>query len=548
MGKRGFSAAGGQRTTSKLERNRFRSKSDDPAAAQRAHMERMVKAMPDIAAAQANYDAQNWDEAEAAIKRVIFDHGLSNPLSYDAWGSCAQFQGRIDLAIQCFRKALESDPEYRVAHDRIIMLMDAQPSTTAEKAQRERTRWWERHGKRSYERRKPHLNNRDPERPLRVGYVSGDFQYHSAATVFYRIIFHHTKAFVPYLYSSTPTKYFYTDSITRGFAMHPNFVQMVEQRENPITKIPEDVPWPDWMVSERIKRDEIDILVDLSGYTANNRLSVFCMKPAPIQITGWGYATGVGWPAMDYLVTDRVVVPEDRQHEHVEKPLYLPVVLDYEPTDGMPEANVLPCLTERPTFGVFQRSLKINAECIAVWRQILQRLPESRLIMKSHYCDTFKAWMVQEFQDQARQVEFQPVTSSFEHKVAYSQIDLNLDPWPQTGGVSACDALWQGVPAVTLLGPRVIQRTTASLLTTLGLTDFIAQTEDEYIEKAVAWVTERKPELAEIRRTLRATCDASPIRQGYLEAVETAYRQAWRDWCATPLTVAEAQYRLEQAS
>lgn len=545
--RRGFSSSGGTtRKVSKQEQNRFRAAQMDPEQAHRAHMQRVMEAMPDIAEAQKQYDAQNWDEAEQAIIRVIHDHGLKNPMTFDAWGSCAQFQGRLDFAIECFRKALEVDPAYRVAHDRIIMLMDAQPQTTAAKAQRERTRWWERHGQELYARRRPHSNSRDQERPLRIGYVSGDYQYHSAATVFHRIVMNHTAGFIPYLYSSTPTKFLKFDSVTHGFMSHPHWRQTVEERLNPIG-LPEDVPWPDWQVAEKIRHDEIDILVDLSGYTANNRLAVFCMKPAPIQITGWGYATGVGWPAMDYLVTDRIVVPEDRQDEHVEKMLYLPSVIDYEPIAGMPEATLLPCLTERPTFGVFQRSLKINAEDCDVWRQVLERLPESRLIFKSHYCETFKTWTLAHFKDQARQVEFRAATSSYEHKVQYGEVDLCLDPWPQTGGVSACDALWQGVPAVTLIGPRVIQRTTASLLTTLGLEDFIADTPEAYVEKAVAWVTVRKSELAEIRQGLRARCEASPIRTGYLESTEAAYRQVWRDWCAQPATTADLRYKLEMA-
>lgn len=511
--------------------------------------ERVVKAMPDIAAAQAAYEAQDWDEAERLIKRLVYDHDLHNPMTYDAWASCAQFQGRMELAIECYRKALEADPTYRVAHDRLIMILDALPSTTPEKAQRERTRWWERHGRDLYARRKPHLNTRDPERPLKIGYMSGDYQYHSAATVFHRIVMHHTPDYIPYLYSSTPTRYIETDSITWGFMMHPNWRQLMDSRPSLVPGLPaEDVPYPDWLVYDKIRRDEIDILVDLSGYTANNRLPVFCMKPCPIQITGWGYATGVGWPAMDYLVTDRVVLPEDSQDDVWEKPLYLASIIDYQATDGLPEANPLPCLTERPTFGVFQRSLKINDACIEVWRQVLERLPESRLIMKSHYCDTFKAWVLEGFQDQARQVEFQPVTSSYAHKVAYAQVDLNLDPWPQTAGVSGCDALWQGVPMVTLIGERIIQRTSASLLTTLGLPQFIAHTPAEYIETAVSWVTDRRDELAQIRAGLRATCVASPIQQGYLEAVEAAYRAIWREWCATPMSIIEAQYRLEQAS
>lgn len=509
-------------------------------------MQRMTKAMPTLADAYVLYEQQDWDGAAEKIESLLHEHGIKTPMAFDSLGSTVQYQGRLEYAIECFRQALAIDPTYRAAHDRIIMILDALPSTSPAKAQRERDRWWRRYGAHLYANRRPHLNDRDPERPIRIGYVSGDYQYHSAATVFHRIIMQHSEGYIPYLYSSTPSKHWGT-TVTQGFAYHPHWRNLVDVRTGELG-LDEDRPWPASLVYGKILDDQIDILVDLSAYTAHNRLDVFCMKPAPIQITGWGYATGVGWPAMDYLVTDRVVVPEDRQHEHVEKMLYLDSVLDYEPTIGLPEATPLPCLTERPTFGVFQRSLKINAEDVEVWRQVLERLPESRLLMKGQYCPSLMHWIKDAFKGQEHQVEFLPVTSSFEHKIAYGLVDLNLDPWPQTGGVSACDALWQGVPAVTLIGPRVIQRTTASLLTTLGLEGFIAHSTEEYVNKAVEWVTTRKHELAEIRQGLRARCDASPIRTGYLEATEAAYRQVWREWCARPMTVTEAAYRLEQAS
>jgi predicted O-linked N-acetylglucosamine transferase (SPINDLY family) len=168
-------------------------------------------------------------------------------------------------------------------------------------------------------------------------------------------------------------------------------------------------------------------------------------------------------------------------------------------------------------------------------------------MFKSHYPESLTQWIRERFQDQAQQLVFIGMTSSAEHKALYRAVDLNLDPWPQTGGVSACDALHMGVPAVTLIGPRIIQRTTASLLTTLGLTEFIAETPDQYIDTAVAWVTTRKYELAEIRSGLRERFRASPIQYGYLDAVESAYRQAWRAWC-DPKSVANLRNRLALVS
>lgn len=488
--------------------------------------------LQDIALAQRLYDANDWDAAEPVIRRFLKRRDLVQPLTYDALGSCAQFQGRLDVAVECFRKALAIDPHYVEARNRIIMIRDAQPETTAELAQRERDKWWQRHGAAVYAKRQPHFNSKDPERPIRVGYVSGDFQFHSAVTVFHRIAFHHSEAVQPFFYSSTP--YNKWDHITASYRAQPGWRDVVD--------------WPDALVAAKIRQDEIDILIDLSGYTSLNRLITFCHKPAPIQLTGWGYATGVGWPAMDGLMADRVVIPEDRQHEHIERIMYLPCVIDYEGMEGLPEANPLPCLTERPTFGVFQRSLKINAEDVEVWRRILERLPESRLLMKAHYPKSLMASLQEWFGAQWGQVEILGLTSSFDHKLAYQQVDLTLDPWPQTGGVSACDSLWMGVPVVTLLGPRVIQRTTASLLTLVHLPQFIATDPDMYVEIAVDWVTTRKRTLAQIRQTLRADFERSPICNGYVEAVEVAYREWWRQWCATPMSVADARKRMEMVA
>lgn len=482
----------------------------------------------DIAFAQALYDRQDWDAAEPVIRKFLRKKALVQPLTFDALGSCAQYQGRMDVAIQCFRKALAIDPDYVDARNRIIMILDALPTTSMKQAQRERETWWQQHGAPLYAARRPHRNDRDPERPLRVGYVSGDFQFHSAATVFHRIALRHSAQIVPYFYSSTP--YNKWDHITNAYYVTPGWRDVVG--------------WPDALIADKIHDDAIDLLVDLSGYTAHNRLMTFCHKPAPIQLTGWGYATGVGWPAMDGLISDRVVIPEARQAEHVERIVYLPCVIDYEHTEGLAEANPLPCLTERPTFGVFHRSLKINADDVEVWRQVLARLPESRLLFKGLYCASLQRWMQERFGAQWAQVEIQGVTSSVDHKLAYAQVDLALDAWPQTAGVSACDALCQGVPLITLIGPRVIQRTTASLLTILGLTDCIAETREDYVEKAVMWVTTRKQELAEIRGGLRAKFVASPICTGYVDAVEVAYRQLWRAWCAKGLSLADARRQL----
>jgi len=520
MGRHKFSNGGGSRKAAKREVSRFKPK------ARTEVMRVSTDTLQDIARAQALYDANDWDACEIVIKRLLKQGFNRNPLTYDALGSVAQFQGRIDVALKCLRKAIEVDPGYEDARNRIIMIMDAQPETSDADAKRERRKWWDEHGAPLYARRKPHLNNRDPERPIRVGYVSADFQYHSAATVFHRIVTEHTEGFVPYFYSSTPHGKW--DHITATYRSMPGWRDVVG--------------WQTSMIADKIRTDQIDILVDLSNFTGSNRLGVFCWKPAPIQLTGWGYALSTGFPCFDGVMTD-AIVGSDGGEENV----LMPSVIDYGPLQGLPEANPLPCLTERPTFGVFQRSLKLNADNLEVYRQILERLPEARLIMKSHYCETFQQWIRSHFGAQLPQVEIRLATSSFEHKCQYQEVDLCLDTWPQGGGVSTCDALHMGVPAVTLWGERSIFRATASLLTNVGLPQFIAHSKEEYIQKAVDFVTVRKDELAAIRPTLRQRLAESPICTGYLEATETVYRDLWRRWCAKPLTIADAMYRLEKA-
>lgn len=485
--------------------------------------------------AQLLYDKGDYDACEPIVRDLI-KQGMGRALTYDALGSCIQYSGRMGDAIKYFRKALEVDPDYVQARDRIIMILDALPETTPEQAARERALWWKRHGVTAYAHRRPPLGDRNPDRPIRVGYVSADFQFHSAASVFHRVVTQHSEQIQPFLYSST--KHNKWDQITNTYRAMPGWRDVVD--------------WPDLLLVDKIRDDKIDILVDLSSFTADNRLPAFAYKPAPIQITGFGYALATGFPCFDGVLTDRVVTPPGTSEG--DDPVYIPCVISYERqlnpdgTEGYPPANPLPCLTERPTFGVFQRSLKINTRTIALWRRILERLPEARLILKSVYSPKFQAWVREEFGAQAAQLEIRPVaTSSYAHKLAYGEVDLCLDPFPQTAGVSGCDALYMGVPMVTLMGSRAIQRTSGSLLTNVGLTGFMANSGDEYVDLAVSWVTDRKHELAGIRHDLRDRFLASPICAGYTEAVEAAYRHCWREYCAKPMPIADAQFRLREA-
>ncbi len=215
-----------------------------------------------------------------------------------------------------------------------------------------------------------------------------------------------------------------------------------------------------------------------------------------------------------------------------ERVIDLPCVISFMPRPDLPEPTPLPCLTEGPTFGVFQRAMKVNDDTLAVWKQILQRVPESRILFKGQdYTPSVREWIVGQLGTIGRQAQFEYGGAHRDHNCWYSLVDLSLDPWPQTGGVSTMESSWMHVPVLTLTGPRVIQRTTASINTVLGLPDCITTHPKQYIKRAIELVTTDRERLATIRATLRQTMQASPILNGYVDTVEAAYRMLWREWC-----------------
>ena len=286
-------------------------------------------------------------------------------------------------------------------------------------------------------------------------------------------------------------------------------------------------------LAEIIRNDKIDILVDLAGYTAGNRLVTFAHAPAPIRISAWGYATGVSSPAMTHLFSDQIVAtPSVRARLH-ETVVDLPCVIGFYPRADLPEPNPLPCLELPPRFGVFQRASKLNDEVFKTWTKILQQVPESTILFKgTDYTSDFREYVVNAMRPVQRQISFQVGHGHWDHQHWYQAVDLSLDPWPQTGGVSSMESCWMGVPVLTLTGDRVIQRTTHSILHTLGLPEFVATTKRDYIATAVEMVTTKRDWLNTVRLGLRDRMKASPIIDGYRDAVEAKYRELWREWCA----------------
>ncbi len=462
-------------------------------------------------------------EAEASYRQAL---GLQ-PDFADAWsnlGMVLRVQGQLGEAIACYHRALEIDPDNAGIHSNLIFALDFDPATTAAAAFAERRRWNDRHARRFASPVSHHGNDRTPDRRLRIGYVSADFSEHSAAAVFAPVLFRHDRErFDVVCYSGVARP----DAATARF-------HAAAALWRPIAGLPDDA------VARLIREDGIDILVDLSGHSAGNRLLVFARKPAPVQVTAWGHALGTGLDAVEYFFADRVTVPAKARRYFSERVVDLPSLVCYNPLRATPDAGPLPALQQGyVTFGCLNRRSKMSDDVLDLWSRILSALVASRLLVKDEAFNTEATRQCLRERLGARGVAAERLTflggsSRWEHLAAYARVDLVLDPFPHGGGVTALEGLWMGVPMVTLCGERIPARMGASFLSTLGLDDFVAATPEGYVELALRHAHDL-PRLARLRSGLRDRMRRSVLldHATYTRAVESAYRAMWRRWCDT---------------
>jgi len=431
--------------------------------------------------------------------------------------------GRPEEAARECRRALELKPELAAVHSILIFTLDLIEGLGLEEQQAERRRWHERHGRRLAAQIAPHANTRDPERKLRIGYVSADFYRHSACSVLEPVIAGRDRSrFEAVCYSGVKKEDEATARLKQAADAWRSTLGLSDEA-----------------LAAAIRADGIDILVDLSGHTAGNRLPVFALKPAPVQITAWGHATGTGLAAMDYFLTDRVSVLPQERRLFAEKVVDLPCALCFQAPPYLPEAGPLPALqTQILTYGCLNRLEKITDRMIALWGQILRAAPQSRLLVKDRVLGDagVRNRFVRRLQEvggiDAGRIVLHGPSPHVEHLKVFQQVDIGLDPFPQGGGVSTAEALSMGVPVVSLLGGTPPSRITASFLTMLGMEDWIGRTDADYVRIALEMGRDLQ-RLAKLREGLRARVASSPWGDlpRYVRAVEEVYRSAWRRWC-----------------
>ncbi len=482
-------------------------------------------------------DAERIDEALAASKRAV----EKAPENVDALFVLAMVlptAGKAEESVAIYDRILAKKPNHPAAGSNacfVQTLTDCGPKELLE----QRTKWWETHHfKGTLE---PHTNSRTTDRPLRVGYVGGDFKGHSAAFIFARVLLHHSKDVEPYFYSSLPVDP-EKDFRTKQFADAAGAaVEEWTAPDGSKPKRPAGGRWrdistlTDEQAAKLIREDKIDILVDLAGHTGGGRLALFTYKPAPVQVTAWGFAHGTGCPEMDYFLADPVAVPLNERQHFTEKIYDLPCIVTMEP----PKEYMVNGTSKLPlrkngyiTFGSFARYEKMTDACLRTFAEILKRVPDSRLVFKDHaYKRPYSIRRVMEFMEgiEPERLLFSVATDHRDHLLAYQQCDIFLNPFPHSSGVVSCEVLWMGVPMITLRGKQPGGRTGASVLTAMGRPEWIANTPEEYVDKAVG-LAESVKVLADVRKTLQAELLKSAVYTGYVEAVEAGYKEMWKQW------------------
>ncbi len=432
-------------------------------------------------------------------------------------------RGQIRQAVSCLTHALGLQPANPDIHLALIFTRNFDPTASSAELQTERRAFAQKFASHFRQVVAPFSNDPDPNRRLRIGYVSPHFRAQASAYAFGGALLNHDKScFEIICYSDTLDE----DSATARFRAGADcWHQTIDLSDDALANL--------------IRNDRIDILVDLAGYQSGNRLLVFARKPAPIQVTAWGEPTGTGLQAMDYLLADPVLVPHSERTQLTERVADLPNFLGYWNPEPLPEPGPLPALAKgHVTFGSFSRVAKITNATIRAWASILRALPTAMLVLKGpDFADAGSRQRVSggfaTLGIPATRLTLLGGSDRDAHFAAYRDIDIALDPFPHGGGMTTLDALYMGVPVVAWQGPTISSRLAAASLTALGLTDFIAPSQDAYVDLAVATAA-NSDALARLRAGLRSRLEGSEFGNAarYSRAVEAAYRAMWLRWCA----------------
>jgi protein O-GlcNAc transferase len=469
-------------------------------------------------------DLQRHDEGEDAIRETL----KIQPNNYAALttlGYILQESGDLESAMEALQRSITLNPDPGT-HSNVLMTINYHPDYSQADLFNAHRSWAELHEAPHVPNWKPHRNDRSPDRRLRIGYVSPDFRGHVVGYFLEPILRNHDHEKVEV--------FAYANLVQTDMQTWRMRATIDQWRET--SSIPPDE------VAAQIRDDQIDILVELAGHTGGNSLPVFARKPAPVQINMIGFPSTTGLSAIDYRITDeRCDPPGLTDAFNSETLLRLPNLFwCYLPPADAPVIGSLPADTGNAfTFTAVNNFTKVTPYVQRMWAQLLSAVPNSRLILQTTALNSARTIkrvqqvFLAEGVEEGR-VEFRKATGFGAYLQLLNESDITLDPFPFNGGTTTCHSLWMGAPVLTLAGDRHASRMGLSMMTAIGLPEFVAHTPEEYVQIGVHFANDL-PRLREIRSGMRDRLRASPLLDGagYTRNLEAAYRQVWKKWCAT---------------
>jgi protein O-GlcNAc transferase len=440
-------------------------------------------------------------------------------------GSALGYQGKLDEADVCLRRATQIDPNSFNARETRIMMMNYNARFDAQTIFSEHLQFAEKFAEPLSAMKVSPANIKSARRRLKIGYVSPDFRQHSVAYFIEPALAAHKKEhFEVFCYSIVAGE----DEVTKR-------LQAYGDHWRDLAGVSDE------KAADLIRGDGIDILVDLAGHSSNNRILLFARKPAPVQVSWIGYPATTGLSAMDYKIVDGYTDPGGMTEQfYTEKLLRLPeCFLCYLPDKESPEVKELPASTEGCiTFASFNNTAKLSPHIIGMWTRVMKAVPGSRLMLKAkslsdrstrdYLLDAVTQGGISE-----ERIRLLPWEHSVKgHLEIYNCVDIGLDTFPYNGTTTTCEAIWMGVPVVTLAGNTHASRVGASLLSNAGLPELIAKTPDEYVDIAVKLAGDLE-RLRRRRDKMRKVMDRSPLTdtKRFIGDLENSFQSIWEKWC-----------------
>jgi predicted O-linked N-acetylglucosamine transferase (SPINDLY family) len=461
-----------------------------------------------------------FDEAIEAFEQAI----RLNPAFADAHnnlGTACKDTGRLDAAIHSYRRANELQPGTIAIQSNLLHTLHYHPGFGRQEINAELMQWNQRYAQPLRKFIRPHTNDRNPDRPLRIGYLGAYFRDHCQSFFTIPLLSRHDPAEVEaYCYSQVSRPDAVTDRI-RGLVREMRSIVGVSSAN----------------AAEMIRSDRIDILVDLTMHMGECRPLIFARKPAPVQAAWLAYPGSTGMAAMDYRLTDPYLDPPEADDVYSEKSIRLrDTFWCYDPLSPPVDPGPLPAIANQcVTFGSLNNFCKVNDGTLQRWALVLKGAGRSRLMFlcaegshRNSVLDVF----AREGIDSTR-IDLVAPRSRKAYLELYRQIDIGLDTLPYNGHTTSLDSFWMGVPVVTTVGNTVVGRGGLSQLTNLKLTELIADSPQQFV-KIAAGLAADLPRLAELRAGLRRRMETSPLMDAgaFARAMESAYRQMWQTWCA----------------